>query len=280
MANVLVQGGFQGGFDPSRQGALGTDDADNITLPAPLFDTTGTTQISPTEAGGTLEILLLGDNDILAPDLVVFPDNTSLVVNGNTGDDVITGAADEDTLFGGQGSDVLQGGDENDQLFGNLGNDGFLDGGLGDDSVFGGQGDDFVAGGDGRDAVFGDLGNDFVRGDAGIDTLTGGSGADTFSINPNNEVATFDLAFADRITDFSNNPAVGADRIDIVGVAIPPVLGVDVTVGSLTNVGGVNGFGIFEAAFDLNGNGIFGEAVAFVVNNPNIISPISSSDFI
>ncbi|MGF1495169.1 MAG: calcium-binding protein [Microcoleaceae cyanobacterium] len=278
MANVLVDGGFQGGFDSSRQASLGTSEDDSITLPAPLFGTDGQL-ITPTANGATLEILLLDGDDNLQPDLVVFPDNSQLVVNGNTGNDLIIGGPESDTLFGGQGDDDLQGGDEVDQIFGNLGNDIRLDGSAGDDSVFGGQGNDDVRGGDGNDAVFGDLGNDLVTGNAGIDTLTGGSGVDVFSIDPTIEFATFDPAFADRILDFSTSTDQGADQIDIVGLVVPPVIGTDIEIGNLQNVGGVNGFAVFDL-MDLNGNGLIGEVLTFVVDNPNITRPLDATDFI
>ncbi|NJO71110.1 MAG: hypothetical protein HC825_04200 [Oscillatoriales cyanobacterium RM1_1_9] len=56
--------------------------------------------------------------------------------------------------------------------------------------------------------------------------------------------------------------------------------GNQVAIGNLTTVGGTQGFVIFEGTLDINGNGLFGDALAFVVNNSNITRPLSAVDFV
>ncbi|MGL5081871.1 MAG: calcium-binding protein [Microcoleaceae cyanobacterium] len=278
MANVLVDAGFPGGFAANRNGALGTTTDDNITLPTELRSSTGAL-INGSVDGSNLEILLLAGDDVLNT-AASFPATSKLIINGNTGSDFILGGPAEDTIFGGQDADVLGGEAKNDQIFGNLGNDFDLFGGLGDDSVFGGQGNDTGSGNDGNDQIFGDRGNDFIIGNGGVDLLTGGPDSDGFGIDPSVETPTFDPAFVDRIADFSTS-ATDGDTIFITGLAAPTVgFGGDIVVGNLTTIGSTQGFVISEGITDVNGNGIFGEAITFVVNNAAITRPLDATDFV
>lgn len=134
---------------------------------------------------------------------------TSLVVNGNGGNDSLTVSSLDNVftgrviLSGGEGNDTLNasgaktvtpkvgstpavttpihtrlfGGAGNDKLTGGIGNDTLLGEG-GNDTLTGGNGDDGLSGGIDNDKLDGGKGNDTLLGDAGKDTLTGGDGAD------------------------------------------------------------------------------------------------------
>lgn len=265
MANFLVDAGFSGGVDLTRQVALGSPQNDGITFPTDLRDASNNIIDSNPDVS-SLEILLLDGNDTLDGSSLV-AGRTSLIVVGNTGNDEITGSADTDSLFGGQDRDILLGGSGNDQLFGNLGDDFIVAGGDGDDSVFGGQGNDDVRGANGNDQVFGDRGNDTISGGNGIDTLTGGTETDQFLIEPTVETPTNDPAFIDQIADFS---IAEADRI-VLPAALTPAT---ITISNLQNIGTIQGFVIAENGFDINGDGSVSSPLAVVVNNSNITRPL------
>ena len=138
---------------------------------------------------------------------------TSLIVNGNGGNDSLT-ISSLDAVFtgivilnGGSGNDTLNasgaktvipkvgntpavttainvrlfGGADNDKLIGGIGND-TLDGGAGNDSLRGGAGNDSLTGGVGKDTLNGEAGDDTLDAsdDADIDLLFGGPGTDAF----------------------------------------------------------------------------------------------------
>jgi Ca2+-binding RTX toxin-like protein len=269
MANFLVDAGFSGGVDLTRQVALGSPQNDNITFPTDLRDSNNNIIDSNADVN-QLEILLLDGNDTLDGSSLV-AGQTALIVVGNTGNDEITGSADTDSLFGGQDRDLLFGGGSNDQLFGNLGDDFTVAGGDGDDSVFGGQGNDDVRGANGNDQVFGDRGNDTISGGNGVDTLTGGTETDLFIIDPSNETGTTDVNFVDRIEDFS---IADNDKI-LIGGLLPSVT-IDnlISIGSLQQIGEIQGYIISENGISLNGNATTNDPLFVVVNNPNITRPL------
>ncbi len=276
MANFLVDAGFSGGVDITRQVALGSPQDDDITFPTDLRDSDNNIIDSNADVS-TLEILLLDGNDTLDGSALV-AGRTAMIVVGNTGNDEITGSADADSLFGGQDRDILLGGDNNDQLFGNLGDDFIVAGGDGDDSVFGGQGNDDVRGANGNDQVFGDRGNDTISGGNGIDTLTGGTETDQFLIDPSIETATSDPAFVDRIADFS---IVEGDMIQISGLLPSIFLNDLISIGPLQQIGNIQGYVISESGISLNGNVATNDPLFVVVNNPNITRPLDINiDFI
>ena len=134
---------------------------------------------------------------------------SSLIVNGNNGNDKVTIKSLDNAfrgrveLTGGEGNDILDatgsktikpktgvspivitpvnvliyGGNGNDNITGGIGNDTLLGEG-GNDTIAGGDGNDAISGGSGNDKLDGGNGNDTLLGDAGKDTLTGGNGAD------------------------------------------------------------------------------------------------------
>jgi peptidyl-prolyl cis-trans isomerase B (cyclophilin B) len=132
---------------------------------------------------------------------------SSMIANGNLGNDLLTGGSANDYLLGGKGNDTLVGGAGNDLLSGNLDND-LLDGGAGNDLLSGGLGDDTLLGGDGNDILFGDQGTDILTGGRGADTFVlrrnFGLGSDVILPDPQNPL------LADRITDFA---AAEGDRL-------------------------------------------------------------------
>ena len=113
---------------------------------------------------------------------------SSVVVNGEDGNDRIVGGDGNDLLIGGAGKDVLDGGAGNDRLNGNGGND-KLFGGAGADRLYGYDGNDYLDGGssndrfypgDGEDTCLGQSGDDnFFTIDHAQDQLFGGTGKDS-----------------------------------------------------------------------------------------------------
>jgi len=96
---------------------------------------------------------------------------------GGGGDDTINAGAGNDHVYGGPGNDVLAGDAGNDKVWGCAGDD-QLHGGTGHDHLRGGAGDDEGWGGDGHDHVHGDDGNDVLHGEGGKDLVYGGLGDD------------------------------------------------------------------------------------------------------
>ena len=134
---------------------------------------------------------------------------TTMLLQGETGNDVLYGglAMDElvggdgdDSAFGYEGDDVLRLGAGDDYALGGAGNDVVLMDG-GDDEAHGGSGSDVLVMGAGDDLAFGDEGDDRIDLGTGNDFALGGRGADTFVFT----------AGQDRIGDFE----AGRDRIEL-----------------------------------------------------------------
>ena len=98
-------------------------------------------------------------------------------MEGGDGNDLLLGGLGGDTLVGGAGTDRVKGGDGNDLLEGGTGADS-INGENGNDTLLGGDSNDTLAG-DGADTLAGDAGNDSLRGGLGNDSLLGGVGNDT-----------------------------------------------------------------------------------------------------
>ena len=79
-------------------------------------------------------------------------------------------------------------------------------------TLVGNVGNDTLLGGAGNDTLNGGAGNDVLDGGIGNDTMTGGAGSDVFQF-----LAGFGH---DTITDFSSNPVVGVDLLDISSLGI------------------------------------------------------------
>ena len=134
---------------------------------------------------------------------------TTMLLQGEAGNDSLYGGLAMDELVGGEGDDVAFGyeGDDllrldsgDDYALGGTGNDVVI-AGTGDDEAHGGAGDDVLVMGAGDDMAFGDAGNDRIELGAGNDFALGGAGADTFVFTSGH----------DRIGDFRP----GSDRIEI-----------------------------------------------------------------
>ena len=83
----------------------------------------------------------------------------SLILTGDSGNNVLTGGAGDDTLYGLAGDDILTGLAGNDTLAGGDDND----------RLYGGDGHDHIYGGDGVDYIYGEAGNDILDGGASTD---------------------------------------------------------------------------------------------------------------
>lgn len=130
-------------------------------------------------AGSTLLINGDGGNDTIvgaAIDDSINGGSGNDSIRGGSGDDVLNGNDGNDTLNGGAGNDVLTGGSGADGLSGFTGND-VLNGNSEDDTLFGGDGNDTLLGASGNDTAIGGNGVDVVRGQGSTDVLAGGSGA-------------------------------------------------------------------------------------------------------
>jgi RTX calcium-binding nonapeptide repeat (4 copies) len=100
-----------------------------------------------------------GDDEIVANDAVVFPNDTT-----------VTRGAGSDLLIAGEMGGVLKGGPGNDNLSGAGGHD-LLIAGDGSDFVFAGAGNDVIRGGPGNDKIYAGWGADRVEARAGNDTI-------------------------------------------------------------------------------------------------------------
>jgi len=154
---------------------------------------------------------------------------TSVIVNGNAGNDSITIGAGMPAVSvqGGPGADTITAANSaNDTLGGGKGPD-VITGGAGDDLIHGGQGMDLLIAGTGNDDIFGGLGNDTLRGGAGNDILNGGAGVNVLHNGPGNNVVfyavngTNDQIFAAAATNDSLffSPS---DHFIIESGSIPP----------------------------------------------------------
>ncbi|HQY87187.1 MAG TPA: hypothetical protein PK402_00920 [Tepidisphaeraceae bacterium] len=111
---------------------------------------------------------------------------SSIVVNGNAGNDLIVLSAKREksfttpvTINGGSGNDLMRSLGGTDLLNGDDGDD-KISAGAGADIVNGGAGDDWISGDAGADFLVGGDGDDRLIGGKGVDTLKGGDGDDTF----------------------------------------------------------------------------------------------------
>jgi Ca2+-binding RTX toxin-like protein len=183
---------------------------------------------------------------------------TGLTLTGNAFSHTIVGGVGNDTLIGGVGNDTLNGGAGIDTMTSGLGNDTYLvDNALdvvnesvggGTDTVFASvnyalsagteieflrvnsatgltlTGNEFantLVGNVGNDTLRGGAGNDTLNGGAGNDVLDGGIGNDTMTGGVGSDVFQFLAGFGhDIITDFSSNPVVGVDLLDISSLGI------------------------------------------------------------
>jgi Ca2+-binding RTX toxin-like protein len=183
---------------------------------------------------------------------------TGLTLTGNGFSHTIVGGLGNDTLIGGVGNDTLNGGAGIDTMTGGLGNDTYLvDNALdvvnesvggGTDTVFASvnyalsagteieflrvnsatgltlTGNEFantLVGNVGNDTLLGGAGNDTLNGGAGNDVLDGGIGNDTMTGGAGSDVFQFLAGFGhDIITDFSSNPVVGVDLLDMSSLGI------------------------------------------------------------
>lgn len=130
------------------------------------------------------------------------PNNASVYIYGEGGNDYITGGRMQDGLYGGSGQDTIVGSVASDVIFGddseNLKQgDDLLYGQGGNDSIYGGKGDDQLNGGSGNDSLFGgdnmdiiiaEEGNDVLNGDSGNDFLFGGSWSDELYGGSDNDI--------------------------------------------------------------------------------------------
>jgi Ca2+-binding RTX toxin-like protein len=144
---------------------------------------------------------LAGEQAILASSV------SSMVINGNAGNDTIDASAWTGvgiTIVGGDGDDEIRGGSGNDRIYGDTGDD-VLDGFGGNDTLYGdgadfasSTGNDTLRGGDGNDSLFGDefygggTGNDILDGGDGNDYLVGFGGANLFQGGMGSDYATDD----------------------------------------------------------------------------------------
>ena len=142
--------------------------------------------------------------------------NSGVVVNGTSGNDVIVTGNGNDTVDGKGGNDVIctqdgndfiQGSTGNDEVFGGDGND-TVKGSAGNDTVVGGTENDNVDGGDGTDNLRGQDGDDILNGGNGNDDLVvGGVGSDLFAGN----AGTGDVCAGDFYP--AGAPQAGTDKV-------------------------------------------------------------------
>lgn len=208
---------------------------------------------------------------------------------GEAGEDTLLGGAGNDVLDGGTGSDSMAGGAGNDRYR----VDDALDvvtelaGGGTDlvmasaDFVLGAEVENLtlvgpagragtgnalanrILGGTGDDVLRGEGGNDVLTGGAGADTLFGGAGSDRFAYAA---VADSSPSGPDLIADFVNAAGLDRDRVDLRGVDADAALAGDqafafIGSGPFTGTAGqlrvtTAGAGVFEAAGDVNGDGV------------------------
>ena len=193
------------------------------------------------------------------------------VTGSRLGADTLIGDDGINTLRGLGGNDILSGKGGYDILYGGDGND-TLDGGANGDDLYGGAGNDTLIGGStNSDGLYGEAGNDILIGGGGADVLVGGTGADTFAYMAKGDFGGTALGTREQINDFS--PAE-RDKIDlsaidastkvagdqaftfIGGAAFHTVAGelrFEVSGAFITVQGDLNGDGVVDIAFDLNG---------------------------
>ena len=140
----------------------------------------GSTAISVAMPSGALMIYSGNGNDQVTIGALPPGMETTVVVNGEDGNDTIVGTGSPTAVqfYGGNGNDSLTGSDFGDQLDGGDGND-LLAGRGDDDRLSGGDGNDTLEGDGGDDFLNGQSDDDVVIGGADDDRLLGGSGNDT-----------------------------------------------------------------------------------------------------
>ena len=125
--------------------------------------------------------------------LILMGDSGNNVLTGGAGDDTLYGLAGNDTLTGLAGDDTLYGGDYYDELHG----DGdYLYGGAGDDKLYGGDS------GDGYDSLY--VGGSTLYGGAGDDVLTGGNGPDWLDGGAGNDILDGGDGYDEAVFDYSS----------------------------------------------------------------------------
>lgn len=187
----------------------------------------------------------------------IYGGNAADIINGDDGNDVVYGGAGNDTLHGNNNDDTIYGQDGNDLIYGDSGND-FLDGGDGADTLYGDVGNDTLYGGADNDTLYGDAGNDILAGNGGSDTLYGGDNDDTLYagtvntiiLSANFNTGTDSFTYADGVygsSGSSNNYANGT-RITTDGNYATGAL--EVVLGA-SGVATTNISGAWSIAFNL-----------------------------
>jgi Ca2+-binding RTX toxin-like protein len=147
---------------------------------------TGTTlTLTPDQVGKAITVVVSYTDGYGTPESVTSP-ASSVVLNGNAGDDQFSGGPGDDQLLGGTGDDELYGYSGRDRLFGEAGND-TIDGGADNDTIDGGSGDDHLFGNSGKDRLYGNEGRDKLLGGASNDTISGGADDDTIDGGSSND---------------------------------------------------------------------------------------------
>jgi Ca2+-binding RTX toxin-like protein len=141
--------------------------------------------LTPDQVGKAITVVISYTDGYGTPESVTSP-ASSVVVNGNAGDDQFYGGSGNDQLFGGTGEDLLYGYSGRDKLFGEAGND-TIDGGSDNDTIDGGSGDDQLFGNSGKDRLYGNEGRDKLLGGASNDTISGGADDDTVDGGTSND---------------------------------------------------------------------------------------------
>jgi VCBS repeat-containing protein len=139
--------------------------------------TGATLTLTSDQVGKAITVVVSYIDGYGTPESVISP-ASSVVVNGNAGDDQFYGGSGNDKLYGGTGEDRLYGYGGRDRLFGEAGND-TIDGGADNDTIYGGSGDDQLFGNSGKDRLYGNEGRDKLSGGASNDTISGGADNDT-----------------------------------------------------------------------------------------------------
>lgn len=113
--------------------------------------------VSDGEAASEPQTVTFEIQGVTAPGKVIWGDNKSNTLTGDSGPDTIWGWNGEDTIAGDRGDDWLDGDNGKDSL----------SGGAGADTLWGGNGKDTLVGGAGDDKLFGGLGEDHFIFDQG-----------------------------------------------------------------------------------------------------------------
>jgi VCBS repeat-containing protein len=147
--------------------------------------TGATFTLTPDQIGKAITVVVSYTDGYGTPESVSSP-ASSVVVNGNAGDDQFYGGSGNDQLLGGTGEDWLYGYGGRDRLFGEAGND-TIDGGADNDTIDGGSGDDQLFGNSGKDRLYGNEGRDKLSGGASNDTIRGGADDDNLDGGTSND---------------------------------------------------------------------------------------------